>query len=217
MTELLCVVNAQNVNYPLEIYRFFKQLDVKYISFLPLVEFQSDSVTKVSQHSVPAEKFGVFLSTIFDEWVAEDIGRLKVQIFEEAARTAFNQEHILCIFKKTCGGVPVIEHNGDFYSCDHFVNETHLLGNINNLHLTDLLDCNKQQDFGQAKLSTLPKYCLNCEVLPMCNGECPKNRFIETPDGEQGLNYLCKGYKYFFKHCQPFVNEISAAWQNKKP
>ncbi len=213
--EILCVVNADNVKYPLEVYRYFKQLGASFMTFLPLVERQVDHAMDISHNSVPSEAFGIFLSTIFDEWHEKDIGNVKIQLFEEAARTAFNQDHTLCIFKKTCGGVPVVEYNGDFYSCDHYVNSENLLGNIKDICLTDLLDSERQKAFGQAKLDTLPKYCLNCEVRSMCNGECPKNRFIKTPDGEPGLNYLCSGYKLFFTHCRPFIEAVALAWKNQ--
>jgi len=199
----------------MEVYQFFRQLNAKYITFLPLVEFLPDSEKGVSEHTVPSEAFGNFLSTIFDEWMAHDIGHVKVQIFEEATRTAFEQEHTICIFKKICGGVPVVEHNGDFYSCDHFVDEEHFLGNIREIPLVGLLDSQEQKAFGQAKLDTLPRYCRECEVRDMCNGECPKNRFIKTPDGEEGLNYLCAGYKKFFTHCRPFVEEVAALWRRQ--
>lgn len=213
--EILCVVNSGNVKYPLVIYDFFKELGTKYITFLPLVERQPGIISGVSEDSVPSEEFGFFLSTIFDEWVEKDIGEIKIQIFEEAARTAFNQDHTLCIFKENCGGVPVLEHTGDFYSCDHYVSNDYLLGNIRDKTLTYFLDSERQKTFGMAKSKTLPEYCIGCEVRPMCNGECPKNRFILTPDGEAGLNYLCQGYKYFFNHCRPFVDAIATAWKNQ--
>jgi len=215
LPEILCVVNADNVKYPLVIYNFFKQLGAIYITFLPLVEAQHDSQTGVSRNSVPSKDFGYFLSVIFDEWVEKDIGRIKIQIFEEAARKAFNQEHTLCIFKVNCGGVPVVEHTGDFYSCDHYVDSDHLLGNIRDHSLSYFMDSERQIAFGRLKSTSLPGYCLDCEVRSMCNGECPRNRFIKTPDGEPGLNYLCSGYKYFFNHCRPFVEAISAAWENQ--
>jgi uncharacterized protein len=164
---------------------------------------------------VPAEDWGVFLCTIFDEWRDQDIGQIKVQIFEEAARTAFNQEHSLCIFRPTCGDIPVVEHNGDFYSCDHFVDAAHCLGNIQDTPLVALLESPEQRAFGKAKLESLPRYCQECEVKAMCHGECPKNRFLKTPDGEAGLNYLCAGYKRFFTHCQPFVSELAAQWSQQ--
>jgi uncharacterized protein len=215
--EILCVLSSFNAGSPGVIYNFFRKLEVNYITFLPLVLPQPDSITGVSPDSVPAEEFGKFLICVFDEWIEKDIGRMKIQIFEEAARTAFNQEHTLCIFKVNCGGVPVVEHNGDFYSCDHYVDEEHLIGNIKDRSLTNFLDCSKQKAFGKAKSSTLPDYCSQCSVKPMCNGECPKNRFIKTPDGESGLNYLCSGYKLFFTHCQPFIEAIRIAWENQIP
>jgi uncharacterized protein len=213
--EILCVVNAENVNFPMEVYRFFRQLGTPFITFIPLVEKQMTNPVTVSLKSVPAEAFGHFLCTLFDEWVRSDIGRVKVQLFEEATRTAFKQPHTLCIFKPVCGGVPVLEHNGDFFSCDHFVTPEHYLGNIREIALADLLDSDRQKAFGQAKLITLPKYCLECEVRDMCNGECPKNRFINTPDGEPGLNYLCAGYRQFFNHCRPFVEAVARTWSGK--
>ena len=215
LCEILCVVNADNVRQPLEVYRFFKQLNAQYITFIPLVEPKTDIKNGVSPPTVQAESFGIFLCTIFDEWMAQDIGRVKVQIFEEAVRTAFGQEHTLCIFKKTCGAVPVVEHNGDFYSCDHFVDTEHLLGNIKETPLVELLGNPVQKTFGQNKLDTLPRYCQACEVRAMCNGGCPKNRFIKTPDGEPGLNYLCVGYKHFFTYCLPFVEEVAALWRQQ--
>ena len=130
-TEILCVINSFNVYHPLEVYGFFKTLGAKYITFLPLVEKEDSGSGEVSQSSVPAYEFGLFLSAVFDEWVKKDIGAVKIQIFEEALRTAFNQEHTLCIFKERCGGVPVVEKTGDFYSCDHFVEKSRSLGNIN--------------------------------------------------------------------------------------
>jgi len=214
-TDILCVVNAHNVQHPTQVYRFFKQIKAQYISFLPMVEPQPDAEGGVSHHTVPAEEWGVFLCTIFDEWRDQDIGQIKVQIFEEAARTAFNQEHSLCIFRPTCGDIPVVEHNGDFYSCDHFVDAEHCLGNIQETPLVELLESPAQRAFGKAKLETLPRYCQECEVRAMCNGECPKNRFLQTPDGEEGLNYLCAGYKRFFTHCQPFVSEVAAQWHRQ--
>jgi len=207
-TEILCVVGSHNANHPLEVYDFFKSLDTAFITFLPLVNRTPDGVTS---DSVSAAAFGDFLIAVFDEWVEKDIGRIKIQLFEEVAGTAFNQEHTLCILKKTCGGVPVVEYNGDFYSCDHYVNSEHNLGNIMELSLSELLDSPRQKAFGESKLKTLPEYCLHCEVREMCNGECPKNRFVKTPDGESGLNYLCAGYKKFFNHCRPFVEALKMA------
>jgi len=211
--EILCVVNAYNVRHPLVVYNFFKTLGASHITFLPLVEKTNNRESPVSPQSVPAFEFGLFLSAVFDEWVANDIGTIKIQLFEEALRTAFNQEHSLCIFRERCGGVPVIEQNGDFYSCDHFVEKGRSLGNINDHPLTYFLQHPAQKAFGDNKRNTLPQYCIHCEVRDMCNGECPKNRFITSPDGEPGLNYLCDGYQYFFNHCKPFIASVSKAWK----
>jgi uncharacterized protein len=215
--EILCVVGVHNVEFPSDVYRFLRQLGAPYLSFLPLVERRPEAANGVSERTVPAEAWGVFLCVIFDEWVARDIGRVKVQVFEEAVRPAFKQEHTLCIFKEVCGGVPVVEHNGDFYCCDHFTDGEHRLGNIRQTPLAGLLDSPAQQAFGRAKRDTLPRCCQACEVRAMCNGECPKNRFLQTPDGEPGLNYLCAGYKRFFTHCQPFVAQVAGLWHRTQP
>ncbi|MCU0596281.1 MAG: anaerobic sulfatase maturase, partial [Desulfobacterota bacterium] len=150
LCDILCVVHDGNVHCPLEVYRFLKQIKASYIGFLPLVEPRADS-GGVSSSTVPSEAFGAFLCAIFDEWTSQDIGKVKIQIFEETAGTALGQEHALCIFKKTCGDVPVLEHNGDFYSCDHFVDREHLLGNILETRLVDLIESPAQRAFGQAK------------------------------------------------------------------
>jgi len=205
--EILCVVHAENVLYPFEVYMFLRHLGVSFITFIPLVERISD--TTVSERTVVPEAFGEFLCVVFDEWLAHDIGKVKIQIFEEALRTAFNQDHTLCIFKPECGAVPVVEHTGDSYSCDHFVDPRHRLGNIMDIELSALLDSKRQIAFGRAKRQALPEYCRQCRVLDMCNGECPKNRFTFTPEGEPGLNYLCAGYKLFFNHCRPFADAVA--------
>ena len=211
--DVLCVVHAQNVLHPREVYRFFKQIKAASIGFLPLVEPRADLDEGVSPSTVPSESFGTFLCTIFDEWTSQDIGQVRIQIFEETAATALGQEHTLCIFKKTCGDVPVIEHNGDFFACDHFVNREHHLGNIRETRLVDLIESPAQRAFGQLKRDTLPRYCLECDVLNLCNGGCPKDRILRAPDGEAGLNYLCAGYKRFFTHCRPFLGELTALRQ----
>lgn len=215
--DILCVVNAHNVQYPAEVYGFFKEIKARYIGFLPVVEPEPGAENGASRISVPADAFGGFLCTVFDEWRDRDIGKIEVQIFEEAAKTAFNQEHELCIFRPTCGDVPVIERNGDFFSCDHFVDPGHHLGNIRDTPLIELLEHPELRAFGGNKSDQLPRYCRTCEVLAMCNGECPKNRFIQTPDGEEGLNYLCAGYRRFFNHMMPFVQELADLWERQTP
>jgi uncharacterized protein len=211
--EILCVLNADNVKNPLLIYRYFKKLGTKTMTFLPLVEHCNSENGVVLNRSVRPEDFGTFLCTVFDEWVEQDVGKVKIQIFEEALRFAFKQEHTLCIFKPECGGVPVIEHNGDFYSCDHYVDKKHRIGNIRDVSLAEMLDSEKA--FGLYKQLSLPQFCLDCEVRMMCHGECPKNRFIHTPTGEPGLNYLCAGYKKFFTHCLPFVDAVAKEFNHK--
>jgi uncharacterized protein len=213
--EILCVVNSVNAHFPLEVYDFFRPLGVTYLTFIPLVE-RLEGSSAVSDRSVEPEDFGNFLCSIFDQWLAFDIGQIKVQIFEEALRTAFDQDHTLCIFKPVCGGVPVVEHNGDFYSCDHFVNPEHLVGNIRDLNISKMLESKRQRSFGRRKSESLPLYCRSCEVIAMCNGECPKNRFTSTPGGEPGLNYLCRGYKKFFNHCRPFKEAVMRVNNNNQ-
>ena len=216
-TDILCVVGAHNVRRPAEVYGFFKRIGAPYVSFLPLVDRRPESPGGVSPDTVPAEAWGEFLCAVFDEWAAGDVGRIKVQIIEEAARTAFGQEHSLCIFRPVCGDIPVVELSGDFYSCDHFVDAEHRLGNISETPLVDLIESQAQRAFGLAKREKLPHVCRACDVRIMCNGECPKNRFSRAPDGEEGLNYLCAGYKRFFTHARPFVAEVAAEWRRQNP
>ncbi len=215
--DVLCVVHDQNVRYPTRVYRFFKEIGVEYLQFLPLVERLNDGAGGVSGQTVPAEPFGTFLCAIFDEWVRQDIGRITVQIFDEAVRPALGMEHALCIFRESCGDVVVVEHNGDFYSCDHFVDPEHRVGNIRETPLVEMLESTAQRDFGLAKRDKLPRYCRECEVRDMCNGGCPKDRFIRTPDGEEGLNYLCAGYKKFFIHSRPPLEKMASLWRAGEP
>jgi uncharacterized protein len=206
--DILCAVNDQNVLQPIRVYRFFKEIGGRYIGFLPIVQKTSESGLTVTPQTVPPDAFGEFLCAIFDEWTRTDIGRITVQIFEEAARPAQGLDHSLCIFRKTCGEIPVVENNGNFYSCDHFVDPQHLIGNIREVALSQLLNCPEQRAFGEAKHASLPRYCRQCEVLGMCNGGCPKDRFLQTPDGEPGLNFLCRGFKRFFTHSLPFFRKV---------
>lgn len=210
-TEILCVLNNENVMYPVQVYEFFRALGANYITFIPAVERKEDG--SLADFSVAPGEYGAFLCTVFDLWKSQDIGRIKVQIFEEALRPAFDQDHTLCIFKKTCGAVPVLEINGDLYSCDHFVDHDHLLGNISESNLAALLDSPEQKAFGENKLSTLPEYCLECEVRDMCNGGCPKNRFVSSPGRQPGLNYLCPGYKMIFNHIRSFADTVEKVWK----
>jgi len=209
--DILCVINNENVMFPLQVYRFFTSIGAKYLSFLPLVERIPGGI---SERTVHPEAFGAFLCTVFDLWLAKDIGTIKVQIFEEAARTAFGQDHSLCLFRPTCGDIPVVEYNGDVYACDHFVLPAGKIGNIQETTLAEILNSKPLADFGAAKRTTLPQSCRSCEVLAMCNGECPKNRFVERAGEIEKCNYLCAGYKLFFTHCTPFVQAISRQWSH---
>ncbi len=216
-TDILCVVGGHNAGRPLEVYGFFRAIGASFVTFLPLVEPRPDAPGGVSPETVRPEAWGDFLCAVFDEWVERDIGRVKIQIVEEAARTAFGQEHSLCIFRPVCGDVPVLEWNGDLFSCDHYVDPGHRLGNISQIPLVDLLESPAQRAFGLAKLGTLPSVCRACEVLDMCNGECPKNRFCLAPDGQPGLNYLCAGYRKFFARARPFVTAVAEEWRRQNP
>lgn len=216
-TDILCVVGAHNERRPLEVYRFFRGIGASFVTFLPLVVPRPDRPGGVSAESVAPRAWGDFLLAGFDEWVEHDIGRLKVQIIEEAARTAFGQEHSLCIFRPVCGDIPVLERNGDVFACDHFVDGGHRIGNITETPLAELLESPAQRAFGLAKQARLPRVCRTCDVLDLCNGECPKNRFALAADGEPGLNYLCAGYKAFFGHVRPFVAAVAGAWRREDP
>ena len=212
-TDILCVVGAHNAGRPLDVYGFFREIGAAHVTFLPLVERPPGTAGGAGPDSVAPEAWGSFLGAVFDEWVARDIGRVKVQIFEEAARTAFGQEHSLCLFRPVCGDIPVLERNGDVFACDHYVDEAHRLGNIRDKPLVDLVESPALRAFGLAKRDRLPAFCRSCEVLDMCHGECPRNRFVTAPDGEPGLNYLCAGYKRFFTHVRPFVAAVAAEWR----
>lgn len=206
--NILTTVNAANADHPLEVYRFLRDdIGTQFIQFIPIVErinangrtgYQQGST--VTERSVTAEQWGRFLIVIFDEWVRRDVGSVYVQMFDAALASWVGAPPALCIFAETCGNALALEHNGDLYSCDHFVEPAYLLGNIQHKRMIDLVASPQQRQFGLAKRDTLPRYCRECEVLFACHGECPKNRFIETPDGEPGLNYLCGGYKAFFTH-----------------
>ena len=214
--DILCVVHDWNVRHPTAVYRFFKEIGAEYVGFLPVVEKDPNSPGGVSPQTVPAQAFGAFLCTIFDEWIRRDTGRIMVQIFDEASRPARGLEHSLCIFRETCGDIPVVEHNGDFFSCDHYVDAAHRLGNIREAHLADLLDSPAQIAFGRAKRDSLPRYCRLCNFRAMCNGGCPKDRFLQTPDGEPGLNYLCAGFKLFFAHARPHLPGLASGWERRQ-
>ncbi len=207
--NILTTVNRINSNYPIEVYKFFRdELGASWIQFIPVVErLNAGGValyqdgTEVSDRSVKPQQFGQFLIAIFDEWVRHDVGTVFVQTFEAALRNWLRLPSSgMCFFNETCGLGVALEHNGDLYSCDHFVEPKYLLGNLQEDHMAELVGSERQRKFGQDKKDTLPRYCRECDVRFACHGECPKNRFLTTPDGEPGLNYLCAGYKAFFGH-----------------
>ena len=202
--NILATVNRVNADHPLEVYRFFKdQIKAKYIQFIPIVEVEnkdSKEEFKVSEESVLPEQYGKFLSSIFDEWVKHDVGIIFVQIFDAALASWVNYPQSVCLFAPTCGTASIIEHNGDIYSCDHFVDLDHLLGNIMETPLEELMLSDKQYQFGQAKKDELPLQCIQCNLKFACQGACPKHRFCKDVNGKSGLNYLCPSYKEFFSH-----------------
>jgi uncharacterized protein len=194
--NVLTAVHRANQHRPLEVYRFLRdEAGARFIQFIPVVEREGDGV---SARSVEPEAWGRFLAAVFEEWVRRDVGTVFVQMFDAALASWAGEPQPLCIFAETCGDALALEHNGDVYSCDHFVEPAHRLGNIREQDLVELVASDRQRAFGQAKRDTLPRYCQACDVRFACHGECPKNRFILTPDGEPGLNYLCAGYKAFF-------------------
>jgi uncharacterized protein len=221
--NILATVHAANVNDPLKVYRFLRDhTGSPFFQFIPIVERDNETGfqegDRVSERSVTPEQYGKFLITIFDEWVRRDVGRVYVQIFDVALENWVGVPTTLCVFSPACGDALTMEHNGDLYPCDHFVEPEHLLGNINDTPLIDLVASSRQRKFGQDKIDTLPRYCRTCEVRFACHGGCPKNRFIETPDGEPGLNYLCAGYKAFFKHIdQPMRIMANLLLQGRAP
>jgi uncharacterized protein len=206
--NILCTVHAANAGCPLEVYRFFRdELSVEWIQFIPIVErINPDGSTLLQQgdtvtdRSVGPAQWGDFLIAIFDEWVRRDVAKMFVNYFEAAAAAWVGAGAAMCIFDETCGNALALEHNGDLYTCDHFVEPDYLLGNITETPMLELVASERMRRFGQDKRDMLPRYCRECEVLFACQGECPKNRFALAPDGEAGLNYLCGGYKAFFTH-----------------
>jgi uncharacterized protein len=205
--NILCTVNAVNSRHPLEVYRFFRdELKTPYIQFIPIVERDNETGNqegnRVTDRSVQSEQFGKFLIEIFDEWVRRDVGKMFVLLFDGVLASWVRGYSSLCILQPTCGESMVIEHNGDLYSCDHFVEPKYLIGNILKTPLLNLVTSESQQKFGENKSKDLPKYCQKCKFLFTCHGECPKNRILKTPEGEPGLNYLCEGLKAFFRHVE---------------
>ncbi len=220
--NILCTVNAANGDHPGEVYRFFRdEIGASYIQFIPIVERDNDTGyqegTAVTGRSVRPEQFGRFLIGVFDEWVRRDVGRTFVLNFDWVLGAWVYGQSPVCVFQPTCGGALVLEHNGDLYSCDHFVEPEHRLGNILETPMTELAMSARQRRFGEAKRDTLPRMCRECEFLFACHGECPKNRILETPDGEPGLNWLCAGLKAFFAHSRGPMQAMADLVRRGKP
>ena len=231
----LTVVNRLNSQSPLEVYRFLKSIGSQYLQFIPLVERaavgdskaagftlaepplpRQETASPVTPWSVEAEQYGKFLCAIFDEWVRHDVGTTFVQLFDTALGNWMGLGSSLCVFAEKCGAALAIEHNGDVYSCDHYVYPRYKLGNVMNRSLGAMVNSPSQIKFGNDKSNSLPKYCRKCEVRFACNGECPKHRFIQTPDGESGLNYLCAAYKKFFNHIDPHMKAMEKLLRNNR-
>ncbi len=219
---ILATVHAANADHPLEVYRFLRdEVGASFIQFIPIVERDNETGfqegDKATERSVAGRQCGDFLIAIFDEWVRRDVGRVFVQIFDVALAAWLGQRPGLCIFEETCGTALVMEHNGDLYSCDHFVEPRYKLGNIREISLVEMVGSEQQRQFGLAKRDTLPRYCRECQVRFICNGGCPKNRILRAPDGEPGLNYLCEGYKAFFTHIDRPMQIMAAELQTGRP
>jgi len=226
----LTCVHKYNADSPIIIYDFFKQIGSKFMQFIPIVErnvLKEDEVlkiahprydgeTEVTEWTVEGLQYGKYLSTIFDEWIRKDVGQFYIQIFDVALESWVGMKPNLCIFNPTCGDAMAIEHNGDLYSCDHYVFPENLLGSISDQNILSLVNSDQQRKFGTDKKDLLPSYCKACDFLFACNGGCPKNRIIKTPAFEPGLNYLCNGYKHFFAHVDPYMRIMANELANKR-
>ncbi len=227
----LAVVNDYNVDYPLDFYRFFKEIDCRYIQFTPIVERlrkttsplklataeEEDETVELAEFSVTPKKWGQFLCAIFDEWVKEDVGTIFIQIFDSTLANWVGEQPGLCTMAKTCGHAGVMEFNGDVYSCDHFVFPEYRLGNIYSKPLASMMYSDEQLKFGNDKFDKLPQQCRECDMLFACYGECPKNRFTLDKYGNKGLNYLCEGYYMFYSHVAPYMDFMKKELQAKRP
>ena len=204
--NILCTVNAANAPHPLEVYRYFRDdLGARYVQLVPVVERADgaggrEGARPVTERTVDPGLYGRFLIGVFDEWVRRDVGTVFVTFFDAVLASYLFGQSSLCVLRPACGDALVLEHNGDLYSCDHFVDPAHRLGNIAETPVAALVASERQRAFGRAKSATLPRRCRGCRWLFTCHGECPKNRLLTTPDGEPGLNWLCAGLEAFFAH-----------------
>lgn len=226
----MAVVNAYNANHPLEFYRFFKENGCQFLQFTPIVErltrhedgrtlaslADKDEIS-LSEASVVPEQWGYFLSAIFDEWVRKDVGKIFVEIFDCTLANWMGVSPGICAYSKECGHAGVMEHNGDVYSCDHFVFPEYKLGNIRDHSLIDMLYGEQQQEFSRLKHSSLPRQCKECDMEFACHGECPKNRFMKDKYGDSGLNYLCPGYYHYYQHVAPYMDYMKQELMAQRP
>lgn len=220
--NVLTTVHAGNQDHPLEVYRFLRdEVGTKFMQFIPIVERDNDSGfqegEELTSRTVDPSAYGRFLTTIYDEWVRRDVGRVFVQLFDVTLGKYVGEPGGLCVFDETCGSALALEHNGDVYSCDHFVEPAHLLGNLTELPLAQMVGSEQQQRFGQAKRDSLPRQCRECEVRWLCHGGCPKDRLATTGDGEAGLNYLCEGLFDFFTHSGPTMRFMAGELRAARP
>ena len=202
----MAVINNLNGNHPLEFYHFFKRIGCRYIQFTPVVD--ASRLGELTPYSVRSRQWGEFLCRLFDEWVRNDVGKYFIQIFDATLANWCGVAPGVCSLAKYCGHAGVMEHNGNVYSCDHFVYPEYLLGNIKTKGLVEMMYSERQTKFGHDKYDTLPRQCKECKWLFACNGECPKNRLLNTKDGESGLNYLCEGYQMYFEHVAPVMEHM---------
>ena len=226
----MAVVNAYNANHPLEFYRFFKENGCQFLQFTPIVErltrhedgrtlaslADKDEIS-LSEASVAPEQWGYFLCAIFDEWVRKDVGKIFVEIFDCTLANWMGVSPGICAYSKECGHAGVMEHNGDVYSCDHFVFPEYKLGNIRDHSLIDMLYGEQQQEFSRLKHSSLPRQCKECDMEFACHGECPKNRFMKDKYGDSGLNYLCPGYYHYYQHVAPYMDYMKQELMSQRP
>ena len=226
----MAVVNAYNVNHPLEFYRFFKENGCQFLQFTPIVErltrhedgrtlasLADKNEIPLSEASVTPEQWGYFLCAIFDEWVRKDVGKIFVEIFDCTLANWMGVSPGICAYSKECGHAGVMEHNGDVYSCDHFVFPEYKLGNIRDHSLIDMLYGEQQQEFSRLKHSSLPRQCKECDMEFACHGECPKNRFMKDKYGDSGLNYLCPGYYHYYQHIAPYMDYMKQELMAQRP
>ena len=226
----LAVVNDFNAEHPKEFYRFFKEIGCRFIQFTPIVErllphadgrqlaaVEEEGTGGMMPFSVSPEQWGKFLIGIFDEWVKEDVGEYFVQLFDATLANWMGVQPGICTLARTCGHAGAIEWNGDVFACDHFVFPQYRLGNLREKSLVEMMYSPQQREFGRAKQTALPRQCRECSWLFACNGECPKNRFARTADGEKGLNFLCSGYRRFFEHVAPYMDWMKRELMANRP